>query len=47
MITNNITAPVKVGDVVGKIKVYEDGKYMYTEDVTVAFASSSLAEATN
>lgn len=37
LITNNITAPVKVGDVVGKIKVYEDGKYMYTEDVTVAF----------
>lgn len=37
LITNNITAPVKVGDVIGKIKVYEDGKYMYTEDVTVAF----------
>ncbi len=33
--TKNVNAPVKVGDIIGKIKVYEDGKYIYEEDITV------------
>lgn len=32
---NEIKAPVKIGDVVGKIMVYEDGKYLMSENVTV------------
>ena len=35
--TNDIVAPVKVGDVVGKISVYESGKFMYDVDLTVAY----------
>ena len=33
--TYNVSAPVKVGDIVGKILVYEDGKYLFSEDITV------------
>ena len=36
IITNNISAPVKYGDVVGKINVYEDGNYKYSVDITVS-----------
>lgn len=35
MDVNNISAPVKKGDIVGEIKVYEDGRYLYSEDITV------------
>ena len=35
VVTNEISAPVKTGDVVGKINIYEDGKYKYSVDVTV------------
>ena len=35
IITENISAPVKKGDIVGKIKVYEDGNYKYSVDLTV------------
>ena len=34
---NSIVAPVKIGDVVGKISVYENNKYMYDVDLTVAY----------
>ena len=34
---DEIVAPVKVGDKVGKISVYEDGKFMYNVDLTVAY----------
>ena len=34
---NKIVAPVKTGDVVGKISVYEDNKFMYDVDLTVAY----------
>ena len=33
--TDEVVAPVKKGDVVGKIDIYEDGKYLYSENVTV------------
>jgi len=33
--TYNVSAPVKVGDTIGKILVYEDGKYLFSEDITV------------
>lgn len=33
--TNNINAPVKKGDVVGKLDVYEEGRYLYSRDITV------------
>lgn len=33
--TKNIQAPVKVGDIVGKILVYEDGNYKFSTDITV------------
>lgn len=32
---DKIKAPVKIGDIVGKIMVYEDGKYLMSENVTV------------
>ena len=32
---DNINAPVKIGDTVGKIMVYEDGKYLMSENITV------------
>ena len=35
VVTNEINAPVKNGDVVGRINIYEDGKYKYSVDVTV------------
>jgi len=35
VVTNNVNAPVKVGDIVGKINVYEDGNYKYSVDVTI------------
>lgn len=35
IITNEVTAPVKKGDIVGKITVYEDGNYKYSTDITV------------
>lgn len=35
IVTDEISAPVKSGDVVGKINVYEDGMYKYSVDVTV------------
>ena len=33
--TDNINAPVKKGDIVGKIDVYEEGRYLYSRDITV------------
>lgn len=36
LITDNLTAPVKVGDTIGKISVYENGKYMYDVELTVS-----------
>ena len=33
--TNSIIAPVKKGDVVGKLDVYEEGRYLYSRDITV------------
>lgn len=36
IMTNDISAPVKVGDVVGKINIYEDGNYKYSVDITVS-----------
>ncbi len=35
--TNEITAPVKIGDEVGKIVVYENGTYRYDVPLTVAY----------
>ena len=35
IVTNEVSAPVKRGDVVGKINVYENGKYKYSIDITV------------
>ncbi len=35
--TNHVTAPVKVGDIVGKIDVYENGRYIYEVPVTVLY----------
>jgi len=35
IVTNEVTAPIKVGDEVGKLNVYEDGKYKYSVDLTV------------
>ena len=35
--TNEIVAPVKIGDTVGKISVFENGIYKYDVDVTVAY----------
>ena len=33
---NELRAPIKVGDEVGKINIYEDGNFMYTQSLTVA-----------
>ena len=33
--TNNINAPVKNGDIVGKLDIYEDGKYLKSVNITV------------
>ena len=35
VVVDDINAPVKYGDVVGKINVYEDGNFKYSVDVTV------------
>ena len=35
VVLDEISAPVKKGDVVGKINIYEDGKYKYSTVVTV------------
>ena len=35
--TDDVTAPVKVGDKVGKIIVYENEKYSYDVDLTIAY----------
>lgn len=35
IVTDEVTAPVKKGDVIGKINVYEDGNFKYSVDVTV------------
>ena len=35
--TNEMVAPVKIGDTVGKISVFENGNYKYDVDVTVAY----------
>lgn len=35
VITNDIVAPVKVGDKVGSLNVYEDGKFKYSVPLTV------------
>ena len=35
IITNDVTAPVKVGDEVGKLNVYEDGNFKYYIPLTV------------
>ena len=37
MQTDEITAPIKVGDKVGKIEVYENGTFMYEVPITVAY----------
>ena len=33
--TDNVTAPVKVGDVIGRISVYENGRFIYDVELTV------------
>ena len=33
--TYSVSAPVKIGDIIGKILVYEDGKYLFSENITV------------
>ena len=35
IVTDEVTAPVKKGDIVGKINVYEDGNFKYSTDITV------------
>ena len=35
IVTDDINAPVKYGDVVGKLNVYENGNFKYSVDVTV------------
>lgn len=35
VVTKEVNAPVKKGDVVGKINVYENGNFKYSVDVTV------------
>ena len=34
---DKLTAPIKVGDKVGKITVYDDGKYLYDVELTVSY----------
>ena len=34
--TDDINAPVKVGDIIGKIEVYENGNYKFSTDITVS-----------
>ena len=35
--TNEMVAPVKIGDTVGKISVFENGNFKYDVDITVAY----------
>jgi len=35
IVQNKITAPIKVGDIVGKINIYENNNYQYSVDITV------------
>ena len=35
IVTNEVSAPVKVGDEVGKLNIYEDGKYKYSVPLTI------------
>jgi D-alanyl-D-alanine carboxypeptidase (penicillin-binding protein 5/6) len=35
IVKNEVVAPVKKGDVVGKINIYEDGNYKYSVDLTI------------
>lgn len=35
--TDEVVAPIKVGDKVGKITLYEDGRYLYDVELTVAY----------
>ena len=35
IVTNEVNAPVKVGDEVGSLNVYEDGNFMYSVPLTV------------
>ena len=35
IVTNEVSAPVKVGDEVGNLNVYEDGNFMYSVPLTV------------
>lgn len=35
IITDSVSAPLKVGDEVGKLNVYEDGNFMYSIPLTV------------
>ena len=35
IVANEITAPIKVGDIVGKLNVYEDGGFKYSVDLTI------------
>lgn len=35
--TDNITAPIKQGDTIGKITIYEDGRFLYDVELTVPY----------
>lgn len=35
IVTNKVTAPIKEGDIVGKINVYESNSYKYSVDITI------------
>ena len=35
IVTSEVTAPVKVGDEVGKLNIYEDGNFKYSVSLTV------------
>lgn len=35
IVTNNVSAPVYIGDVIGKISIYENEKYLSSVDITV------------
>ena len=35
IVTNEVTAPIKIGDQIGSLNVYEDGNFMYSVPLTV------------
>lgn len=35
IVANEVTAPIKIGDIVGKLNVYEDGSFKYSVDLTI------------